>query len=82
MDTAGRVDKASKKNKRRVVVICDGCADYSNRACVHNCPAGALKAVTVKDFMSSSKGFISFELKELLRHSLIGSRDKRKYGTG
>ena len=52
-----RVEKDSKKNQRRVVVICDGCANYSNRACVHNCPAGALKAMTVREFIKRNKGY-------------------------
>jgi len=82
LDISSRVEKSSKKSKRRVVVICDGCVDYSNRACVHNCPTGALKAITVREFMATNKGSISFELKELLRYSLDGSEKKRKNGTG
>ncbi len=82
LDISRRVEKASKKRQRKAVVICDGCAGYNNRACVHNCPAGALKAIPVREFISMNKRFISFELKELLKYSLEGAEDKRKNGTG
>ena len=77
-----KVEKAGKKRRRRALVICDGCASYNNRACVHNCPAGALKAIPVKEFILTNKRSISFELKELLKYSLEGAEDKKKYGTG
>lgn len=78
LDLSKKVEKASKKNQRRVVVICDGCANYCNRACVHNCPAGALKAITVREFIKRNKGSINYELKALLRYSLAGSKTQEK----
>ena len=71
-----------KKRQVRVAVKCDGCAGYSNRACVHNCPTGALKVMTIEDFISKNKGSISVELRELLKYSLEGAEGKGKNGRG
>ncbi|MEW5803784.1 MAG: 2Fe-2S iron-sulfur cluster-binding protein [bacterium] len=62
-----------KKRQFKVAVKCDGCAGYSNRACVHNCPTGALKIMTIEDFISKNKGSINVELRELLKYSLEGA---------
>ena len=71
-----------KKREVRVAVKCDGCAGYKNRACVHNCPTGALKVMTIEDFISKNKGSISVELRELLKYSLEGAEGKGKNGRG
>ena len=59
-----------KKRKARVAIKCDGCADFSNRACVTNCPTGALAAMSIEEFLSKNKGSINVELRELLKYSL------------
>lgn len=71
-----------KKRQVRVAVKCDSCAGYNNRACVHNCPTGALKVMTIEDFIAKNKGSISVELRELLKYSLEGAEGKGKNGRG
>ncbi|MFH0925348.1 MAG: 2Fe-2S iron-sulfur cluster-binding protein [bacterium] len=77
--TIERIDKDFRKNKATVAIKCDTCAGYSNRACVINCPTGALKLSTIKDYLSKHKKlFIDVELKEHLRYSLEeGEKDRR-----
>jgi len=67
-----------KKRQPRVVVKCDGCAGYSNRACVNNCPAGALQVMTIKGFISRNKRSISVQLRELLKYSFEGERPEAR----
>ncbi len=77
-----KTDQNVKKKRRRVAVKCDSCAGYNNRACVYNCPTGALKIMTIKDFILKNKGSISVELRELLKYSLEGAEGKGKNGRG
>jgi len=60
--------KPSKKI--RVAIKCDGCKGYKNRACLNNCPTGALSAMSIEEFLSKNKGYINVELRELLKYSL------------
>ncbi|MEW6381489.1 MAG: 2Fe-2S iron-sulfur cluster-binding protein [bacterium] len=62
--------KVRKKRLARVAVKCDSCAGYNNRACVNNCPTGALKDMTIKEFLDKNKGSINVELRDLLKYSL------------
>jgi bidirectional [NiFe] hydrogenase diaphorase subunit len=72
-----------KKRQVRVAVKCDGCAGYKTRACVHNCPTGALKVMTIENFIAKNRGSISVELRELLKYSLEeGAEGKGKNGRG
>ena len=59
-----------KMKKARVAIKCDGCADFKNRACVSNCPTGALTTMSVEEFLVKNKGSINVELRELLKYSL------------
>lgn len=61
------VDKTRIKQR---VVKCDGCAGYNNRACVVNCPTGALEAIPLEEYLSKHKISYNIELRELLRQSL------------
>jgi Fe-S-cluster-containing hydrogenase component 2 len=74
-------DSSGKKRQPRVAVKCDGCAGYSNRACVNNCPAGALKVMTIKGFISKNKRSIGIQLRELLKYSFEGERPQAKEET-
>ena len=65
-----------KKRKARVAIKCDGCAEFSNRACVSNCPTGALTTMSIEDFLSKNKGSINVELRELLKYSLGEEEEK------
>lgn len=62
--------KIRKRQKTRVAVKCDGCTGHSTRACVNNCPTGALKVLSIADFLSKNKGSINVELRDLLKYSL------------
>ncbi|MGA1824371.1 MAG: 2Fe-2S iron-sulfur cluster-binding protein [bacterium] len=62
-------DKIRKK-KGMVAVKCDGCAGYTNRACVINCPSGALEDISVEEYLSQHEKAFNIELRELLRSSL------------
>ena len=53
-----------------MAVKCDGCAGYSNRACVINCPSGALEDISVEEYLSNHEKSFNIELRELLRSSL------------
>jgi Fe-S-cluster-containing hydrogenase component 2 len=59
-----------KIRKKRKVVKCDGCAGYPNRACVINCPTGALEVLPIEEYMAKHKILFNIELRELLRQSL------------
>ena len=59
-----------KKRKARVAIKCDGCAGFKSRACVDNCPTGALDAMSIEEFLTKNKGSINVELRELLKYSL------------
>lgn len=78
---AGENEKDNSTGKKRqtgIAVKCDGCAGYSNRACVNNCPAGALKVMTIEGFISKNRGSIGIELRELLKHSFEGGESAGK----
>ena len=61
------VEKIRIKQK---VVKCDGCAGYNDRACVVNCPTGALKAIPLDEYLSQHKISYNIELRDLLKQSL------------
>ncbi|MGA1795711.1 MAG: 2Fe-2S iron-sulfur cluster-binding protein [bacterium] len=65
-----------KRRKARIAIKCDGCAEYSTRACVSNCPTGALQVMTIQKFLSKNKGSINVELRELLKYSLGEAEEK------
>lgn len=66
-----------KREKRvRVAIKCDGCVGFKNRACVNNCPTGALDAMSIKEFLSKNKGSINVELRELLKYSLSEEKEE------
>ncbi len=64
------IDEKIRKKRRVVAVKCDGCAEYDNRACVINCPTGALEVMPIEDYLSKHKISFNIELRELLRQSL------------
>ncbi|MCI0468748.1 MAG: 2Fe-2S iron-sulfur cluster-binding protein [Nitrospirae bacterium] len=64
------IDSNIRKKRTTVAVKCDGCAGYENRACVNNCPTGALKVMTIEDYLIHDKESFNIELRELLRYSL------------
>jgi ferredoxin len=59
-----------KRRKARIAIKCDGCVGFKTRACVNNCPSGALEAMTIEEFLSKNKRSINVELRELLKYSL------------
>lgn len=63
-----KVDEIRTKHKK--VVKCDGCAGYDNRACVVNCPTGALEVISLEEYLSKHKISYNIEIRELLRQSL------------
>ena len=66
------IDEKIRKERRVVAVKCDGCAGYDNRACVINCPTGALEVMPIEDYLSKHKMSFNIELRELLKESLEG----------
>jgi bidirectional [NiFe] hydrogenase diaphorase subunit len=60
------IDEKVRKKRKVVAVKCDGCAGYDSRACVINCPTGALEAIPIKDYLVKHKIY-NVELKELLK---------------
>ncbi|MGA1870883.1 MAG: 2Fe-2S iron-sulfur cluster-binding protein [bacterium] len=68
-------DKIRKK-KGIVAVKCDGCAGYSNRACVINCPSGALEDISIEEYLSQHEKAFNIELRELLRSSLAEDMER------
>lgn len=42
--------KTHAGNKRKRAAKCDGCADFSDRACIRECPTGALEVIDWKQF--------------------------------
>ena len=56
--------------KQRVVVKCDCCAGYNDRACVINCPTGALRTVHIEEYFAKHKESLNIELRELIKRSL------------
>ena len=57
-------------SKQRVVVKCDCCAGYNDRACVINCPTGALRTVHIEEYFAKHKESLNIELRELIKRSL------------
>jgi len=64
------IDEKIRKKRKVVAVKCDGCAGYNNRACVINCPTGALEVLPIEEYMAKHKVLFNIELRELLRQSL------------
>jgi len=67
------IDEKIRKKRRVVAVKCDGCAGYDNRACVVNCPTGALEVMPIEEYLSKHKMSFNIELRELLKESLEGA---------
>ncbi|MGA1823725.1 MAG: 4Fe-4S dicluster domain-containing protein, partial [bacterium] len=64
------IDENIRKTRATMAVKCDSCAGYKNRACITNCPTGALKVISIEEYLSKHKGSLNVELKELLRQSI------------
>ena len=71
--TLDYIDEKIRKKGKVVAVKCDGCAGYENRACVVNCPTGALEVMPIEDYLSKHKMSFNIELRELLKESLEGA---------
>ncbi len=82
-----------KAKRKREVWKCDACAGYKKRACVYNCPTGALREVTLDDLVKEiprewgqilveylAPAFLTREEKEAIREGklrLVVTEDKR-----
>ena len=64
------IDEKIRKKRSTVAVKCDGCAGHDNKACVINCPTGALGVVPLEEYLSKHKISFNAELGELLVDSL------------
>ncbi len=90
----GSQSTAPKKTKRkREVWKCDACAGYKKRACVYNCPTGALREVALDDLVREiprewgqtlveylAPAFLTREEKQAIREGklrLVVTEDKR-----
>ncbi|MGA1794343.1 MAG: 4Fe-4S dicluster domain-containing protein [bacterium] len=62
--------EVEKMRSKQKVVKCDGCAGYDDRACVVNCPTGALKAIPLDEYLSQHKISYNIELRDMLKQSL------------
>lgn len=61
--------EVEKMRIKQKVVKCDGCAGYNDRACVVNCPTGALKAIPLDEYLSHHKISYNIELRDMLKQS-------------
>lgn len=64
------IDEKIRKKRSTVAVKCDGCAGYDNKACVINCPTGALEVVPLEEYLSKHKISFNAELGEMLGDEL------------
>lgn len=64
------IDDKIRQKHSTVAVKCDGCAGYDNKACVINCPTGALGVVPLEEYLSKHKLSFNAELGELIGNSI------------